>query len=234
MPHILQEIRDHIEQSTPPVQVVFDLDDTLFDAGSRSLRILKKALADPSLHYHTFDLNKKVNKLSSGDMCFLMSETLDNLGVYDKDYINRIKDFWYQHFFTNEFCALDDVFPGSVEYVHSLHEKGASIVYLTGRSAHSMLTGTQEALTAKQLWFKDRCELILKPNSKILDIDFKREAIKELHSKAPIIAAFENEPPNINMMGEELPNATMVFMKTRHFPTEIKVNTPHIITNFIY
>lgn len=109
--------------------------------------------------------------------------------------------------------------PGAVEFARACHEAGAHLVYLTGRDLPFMGPGTFQSL--RDLGFPiglPATELVLKPHPSMPDEAFKRLSAPELARVGHVVAAFDNEPANCNVMRDYYPDAHVVFVETQHTP----------------
>jgi hypothetical protein len=61
-------------------------------------------------------------------------------------------------------------------------------------------------------------ELVVKPRFEMGDSDFKRSVAPELRRLGTVLAAFDNEPLNVNLLLEFHPGATGVFLDTQYAP----------------
>jgi hypothetical protein len=130
------------ENKTPIV--VFDLDDTLLNTGSRNVKIAQEFSQLPG---KTFLAEKKLlAKASLLTVQYATSETLRALGITNGDFLNEFLEFWSERFFSDNYCADDFANEGAVDYVNALTDAGANVVYLTGRNELGMLKGTRESL----------------------------------------------------------------------------------------
>lgn len=214
--------------SNPNSICVFDLDSTLFNVSPRSEKILHEFALD---HKEENLLNLKILHTDWG-----IFETLLRAGyVLDSNeaLLQKLKLEWRQKFFSNRYLHYDVPYKGAVRFVQNLEQKNKSLFYLTGRDVHRMSDGTSEVLNK---WgFPSRSELIhLKPHKDLNDEYFKLDwlcNLQEVNPKSKIYL-FENEPVNINLVGNKLDTVTLVYMNTTHSRIE-NVNVPHVeILNF--
>ena len=214
---VLAEILEHsdeeIARGHEPV-MIFDLDDTIFDAGSRTLAILKSMSVDPELRDDFPDLAQKLTHLVNNDIHYDISDNLDMLTITDKDLRDKATNYWNDRFFLS--CELDAIHPGAKDFVLKSHAKGAHIVYLTGRDEPRMKDCTLESFRLNGLPLDDRAMLMLKPHKDLPDVEFKQTAFKTIEQIGPVIAGFDNEPANVNAMARYFPRAEIVFIETRH------------------
>ena len=64
--------------------------------------------------------------------------------------------------------------------------------------------------------FSDRAVLMMKPDPQIPDVDFKRDAVAGVAGLGEVVAVFENEPANLNVLLAGFPRARGVFLDTIH------------------
>ena len=215
---VLRRCRAQRAHTTPVV--VFDLDGTLMDNRPRTVAILREFAAmcrdrDP-------DLAGNLDRARTIDLSYLLTDSLEALGVvvpHRTSLVAEMQTFWRDRFFADPHLVHDVSVPGSVEYVRACYDAGAVLVYLTGRDLPLMGTGTFQSL--RDLGFPigvAGTELILKPDAAMPDEAFKRMAAPDLARIGHVIAAFDNEPANCNVMLAHYPDAHVVFVDTQHMP----------------
>ena len=104
-------------------------------------------------------------------------------------------------------------------------DAGAVIVYLTGRDLPNMALGSFASL--RDLGFPIGVigtELVVKPTFEMPDAEFKREVAPELKRLGKVIAAFDNEPANVNLFLETHPDCAAVFLDTQYAPNPIALD----------
>jgi hypothetical protein len=92
-------------------------------------------------------------------------------------------------------------------------------VYLTGRDLPGMALGTFKSL--RDLGFPIGtmgAKLVTKPAFDIPDTEFKRGVAGDLGRFGEVIAVFDNEPANCNLLLEAYPACDSVFVDTQHAP----------------
>jgi hypothetical protein len=190
---------------------VFDLDSTLFNVSTRTKKILSEFA---ELHQLEELKNVEVKHEDWG-----IKEAVLRAGYHpdrDLDMLEKLRDFWFERFFTNEYVHYDVPYAGAISYVLELHQAGCEIKYLTGRDQHRMGRGSLEVL--KKWGFP--CEpgqLILKPERSIDDGLFKKNWFIDLERKDyQKIYFFENEPVNINAVLATSPDVEIIFLETTH------------------
>jgi hypothetical protein len=200
----------------PPL-VVFDLDGTLMDNRPRTVAILREFATmcrdrDP-------DLAGNLDRARTVDLSYLLADSLEALGAHRTALVAEMQAFWRDRFFADPHLIHDVAVPGAVEYARACYDAGAVLVYLTGRDLPLMGTGTFQSL--RDLGFPigvAGTELILKPDAAMPDEAFKRMAAPDLARIGHVVAAFDNEPANCNVMRAHYPDAHVVFVDTQHMP----------------
>src|SRR5262249_33597577 len=61
-------------------------------------------------------------------------------------------------------------------------------------------------------------EIVLKPDANMPDEAFKRFAAPSLARVGTVVAAFDNEPGNCNVLFEAFPSCASVLLDTQHMP----------------
>lgn len=212
---VLRKCRTDRAHSTPVV--VFDLDGTLMDNRPRTVAILREFAVmcrdrDPQLA-------ESLQRARTVDSSYLLTDSLEALGAHRTSLVAEMQAFWRDWFFADPHLVHDVALPGSVDFVRACYDAGALLVYLTGRDLPLMGTGTFQSL--RDLGFPigvAGTELVLKPDAAMPDEAFKRLAAPTLARLGHIIAAFDNEPANCNVMLAHYPDAHVVFVDTQHMP----------------
>lgn len=202
-----------------PIKVVFDIDSTLFDVSHRICEILRDFAKLPEVLLKYPKEAETLSKLVPDIDDFGVKRTLARHGFVwpSHDFAFQIVSFWKTHFFANTYLHHDKPYMGAKEFVCALFNAGADISYLTGRDVPRMWNGTLESL--KQCGFpldNDHANLVLKPNSDITDVEFKRNYFKQLGGASNPIWFFENEPANIHEVMEHCPHVKIIFVNTVH------------------
>jgi hypothetical protein len=210
---ILQETLRHVQSGKSP-HVIFDLDDTVFDAGSRTRHILLEVARRSDIKSASPDFFDQLSSLSNDDIRYRVEDNLNMLGVTEKWIRDAAIKTWWDQFF--HICHIDEVVPGAPQFVRELHSAGAVIIYLTGRDRIRMESNTHASLAKHGFPNDSRAKLILKPEPSHCDFKFKREEVTGLAASDLIVAAFDNEPRHVNMMKETVPDAHVVFVDRRH------------------
>ena len=193
---------------------VFDLDGCLFDTRSRQVHIFREFAS----HTGNLDLYAvRTEHFKDWDL----GNTLTNAGVpADRiaAVIDDLKKFWFDRFFTSRYVQFDHAMPGAVDLVNRCRNTGLKVVYLTGRD-ETMRAGTETALI--EFGFPldgGDCRLLVKPDFKTDDTEFKDEALGVIAGMAEPVIFLDNEPANVNKFYERYPESMVVFVETDHSP----------------
>lgn len=223
----LNNVIDEIKQLTAQQRsslVIFDLDGTLFDNRTRTIFILREIselFSDsvPQLAA-AFD---RYHELSIID--YSLETTLRRMKVSNKKEIEFIKQEWGKRFFSDEYQKFDFPLLGAKNYVCRAHAAGATVIYLTGRDVGRMLVGTTECL--RLYGFPVGIEgtmMIVKKRFEQDDELFKKEVSTYLARLGKVVAVYENEPANSNILQAKFPDAASFFVLTQHRPDAPRLN----------
>ena len=195
---------------------IFDLDGTLYENRPRTLRILHAVAA--SLESEHRDDASTILALSWQDLAYRVEDSLRPRGVSEV-VIDRCIAAWRKRFFTDTACSDDIPLRGAVRFVRQCYDRGATVVYLTGRDIPGMLVGTVRTLRDDGFPVGvPRTELVLKPTFEEPDIAFKQRMFDALDELGTVLATFENEPGNANKFLARWPSAYSVFVATQWAP----------------
>lgn len=213
-------LRRILERARPengaPKVVVFDLDGTLLDNRPRTAVILHE-LGRAWASSHPAEA-AQLSAIAPEQLEYLVSDSLAKLG-FSKERIADAVAFWKARFFADDHIRFDEPLPGAVEYTRACYESGAIIAYFTGRDLPQMSVGSWKSL--RDLGFPigvPGAELVLKPQFEMPDAEFKREFGPRLARLGEVVAVFDNEPGNCNVILEQFASAESVFLDTQHFP----------------
>jgi beta-phosphoglucomutase-like phosphatase (HAD superfamily) len=227
---VLRRCRTEKAHATPVV--VFDLDGTLMDNRPRTLAILRE-FAD---RCRTRDaaLAERLEKAQMAELEYLLSDSLERMGAHRHSLVEEMHAFWRDRFFADPHLVHDVAVPGAVDFTRACHEAGALLIYLTGRDLPMMGTGTFQSL--RDLGFPiglPGTELVLKPDAAMADEAFKRGMAPQLARLGHVIAAFDNEPGNCNVMLAHYPDAHVVFIDTQRMPGGPELDPAvHVVRDF--
>lgn len=190
---------------------VFDLDSTLFNVSTRTQRIINE-FAD----LYQLEELKNVQVLAAD---WGIKEAVIRAGLHPdnhREILQKLRDYWFEKFFSNEYLHYDVPYPGAIGFVLELEASGAEIQYLTGRDQHRMAKGTKEVLIKWGFPCKEN-QLFLKSHRSIDDESYKRDWFKTFdHSQYAQIYFFENEPVNVNAVLNAYPHIHVIYIDTTH------------------
>lgn len=214
---LLRRILDRARPSGSSAKVVvFDLDGTLLDNRPRTCAILRELSREwASLHPAESAL---LAKIGPEQLEYLVSDSLTKL-EFSPARVTEACAYWKAHFFADDHIRFDQPLPGAVEFTRACYESGAIIAYFTGRDLPQMSVGSWKSL--RDLGFPigvPGAELVLKPAFEMPDADFKREYGPRLARLGEVVAVFDNEPGNCNVILDQFGSAECVFVDTQHFP----------------
>lgn len=197
--------------------VVFDLDHTLFDGRPRTLVILAEWAA--SIAAEQPAVAAAVGRINLHGIAYLLRDTLAGVGVTDPALVAAAEAYWKPRFFSDSYAQLDVPIAGAPAYVRDLWQRGAVVVYLSGRNADGMLTGTTASLQKWGFPVGVRATaVVLKPSFAEPDETFKKASLDQISALGQVVASFENEPGNLGMMAARWPDALAIFLDTDFNP----------------
>lgn len=217
--HPLVEVSEHVsrEARRSRVAVIFDLDSTLFCVSPRTQHILRSLGEQPefsSQHGAVAEVLRKIDVLPTD---YSVREVLARTSVEPHpEVVEAIRAHWKKYFFSSEFLDRDILYPSANEYVNHLHELGADVLYLTGRSESLMREGTIAALRRENFPLFEDTRLMMKPSEFETDEYFKVKALRELSTDYDHIWFFENEPVIIEDVRHAVPHVHIVFVNSAH------------------
>ncbi len=197
--------------------VVFDLDGTLMDNRPRTAVILRE-LGELWRESHP-EVARTLANAKTDELAYLLTDSLARLGVTKTELVREAEIFWRERFFTDEYLAHDVEVPGASAFARACYEAGGILVYFTGRDLPLMGIGSFASL--RDLGFPiglPGTELVLNPDAAMPDEAFKRMQGPALERVGKVVAIFDNEPGNCNILGEHFPAAHSVLLDTQHLP----------------
>lgn len=222
-----------LQKSNQQTLAVFDLDSTLFDVSPRLERILHDFAELPETQKKypetVFALrNAKTERTDWG-----IRQAIIRAGLHRQttEFHEAVKNYWIASFFTNHYLQYDVVYPGAADYVRRLSNLGCDIIYLSGRDQTGMWDGTVEALKKHNFPLDpDHSQIVLKPVKGSDDAEFKRDWFLGIpQGKFAKIWFFENEPLNVNLIEQHLPEIDILFFESTHSgKAEIPAHLPKI------
>lgn len=228
-----QELQE-LERKNGLGLAVFDLDSTLFNVTPRLEKVLMDYAKNPS-HQKKFPeqipffQNIKILKKDWSIREILIRAGLDG---HHHEFQESVRQYWITHFFSNTALEHDVPYPGAVEFVQSVAQTRAEIVYLTGRDVHRMGEGSKKVL---QKWGfpldENKYRLVLKPHKSLDDAEFKKDWFVALpENKYERIWFFENEPVNIHLIREAKPQVEIFYFDSTHSGrTEAPEDLPRLL-----
>lgn len=214
---VVERVRGLRRSGGPAPVCVFDLDGTLMDNRPRTVAIVHELGA--LWRSRRPDAADACARAAPGDIGYGFVDNLTRIGVVDPDLHEEGLAFWRARFFTDEYQRHDVEIPGAIAFVRACHEAGAVVVYLTGRDLPGMAIGSFKSL--RDVGFpigEIGTELVVKPKFEIPDADFKRTAAPALARLGRVVAAFDNEPANVNVFFDAYPDCVSVFLDTQYAP----------------
>ncbi len=219
--HIREDWRDALRATLARARslgaravLAFDLDSTLFDNRPRQARILRElgeargleGLRACAAHHWRDGWDMRGAMLQ----CGLAPHEVE--AVYDD-----ARRFWYERFFTSDYCVDDVPTEGAAAFTHAVVDTGAQLAYVTGRH-EGMRAGTVECMRRHGLVVPEGAgvHLLMKPTLTESDDAFKREAHARLGTLGTVVAAFDNEPTHVNDYRRRFPEATVFLLATDH------------------
>lgn len=218
---LIQDKIDRHKSKNPgrPQVIIFDIDDTLIDCRYRKLRIFQEFIQEPDIQSRFPEACQLLATLSLEQVCFRVSECLRQIELDHPEFEQELTAYWRRLYFTTPYLLFDEAFPNAVEFVHRCLSFDCQIVFLTGRDEPGMGEGTRRRLTELGFPFPhERVQLILKPDPSQSDLEFKKEALARIDEIGHVIATFENELRNLNMMAEHYPDALLFYRQTLQSP----------------
>jgi hypothetical protein len=219
---ILERLRAEIRQVRRPA-VVLDLDSTLFCVNPRSRSIFAAFLRE---HESPENLWQRVHHhWNEGHHVYSIRETIENvmrdLGEVESlprsyEVWKRFEPYWMEHFFSSRHMDQDRPYNGALDFVRSLFQTGAELIYLTGRDRLSSSEGTLRTLKAHGFPQGENTRLILKPGGRdsMSDELFKQRASELIAQQYDVLLSIDNEPENLLPMAKYFPRAQIVWMLT--------------------
>jgi hypothetical protein len=220
------------DRGKPTPVVVFDLDGTLFDNRPRSCAILKELAESWRSPYP--DVAERLARARAEETAYLLTETLERLGVTDVERVAEAQAFWRDRFFADDHLRYDVPLAGSVDFARACYDAGAILVYLTGRDLPLMGIGSFRSLRDHGFPIGvPGTELVLKPDAAMADEAFKRLEAPKLARIGAIVASFDNEPANCNTILEQNPGCESVLVDTQHLPGAPPLDKGvHVVADF--
>ena len=193
-----------------PGLAVIDIDGVLFDTRHRQIRIVREyaeRMGFPELlpirpeHFEDWS----------------MKTTFIRMGLPQaqaESFAKMIRPFWEEQFFGPTAVLWDEALPGASRWVSDLQDRGATIVYLTGRT-ESQREATLAAFERERFPVLDT-QLVMKAQSSTADHLYKASALEEIALQGRVVLGIDNEPIQINQFAQRFPDAMAIWMNTDH------------------
>lgn len=208
------------------VQVVFDLDDTLFLVRPRK-RVIFRELADTL--DHADPTREALWRLSMMDIPYDVAEALGTVGIHHGPTVKHLTSAFFERFFDGSYTRHDAPNTGAAAYLNHLHANGVDVVYLSARP-EGMMDRTVDTLLAHRFPMAEGSVLLKTSRDAHLgDVEFKGVKAAELATWGKTLAVFDNEPANLNAMYPAMRDATFFLLDTDHSPNPPALEMPTIV-----
>jgi len=223
---ILREALQAIRPERPAA--AFDLDSTILSNKPRQARIVREFGRARGIAALSKCGPEAVVSWDLRDTMRLCGLSADEAERLDAD----VRRFWFERFFTSEYCKEDEPIPGAADYLQRVLRAGGQILYITGRHT-GMEAGTLEAFRRARFPMPDRdqVQLWLKPSLEDDDDRWKEVCHARLLGMSGVASAFDNEPMHVNAYKRAFPDAVVVHLDTDHSgrPVEVRPDVPSIL-----
>lgn len=216
---LLHGILDRVRarRASGPAVVVFDLDGTIMDNRPRVVAILHE-LAEHWAPRHP-EAAACCARATKDDIGYGFIANLRRVGVEGAALHEEGLAFWKERFFGGPHVKHDIEVRGAGAFARAVYDAGAVVVYLTGRDLPNMALGSFASL--RDLGFPIGLigtELVVKPRFETPDLEFKRAVAPDLCRLGTVVAVFDNEPANVNVLLEAHPASVGVLLDTQYAP----------------
>lgn len=192
--------------------LIIDLDGTLVDYTLRTYQIFQKALQELDL---PDKIKKIVNDIKPEDYDYFPKTNFIKLGIKDKSIIDKLTDFWTDHYFTNQYLHYDRQIPGAYDFITCVLSLDINVVYLTGRDDENMGEGTRTWLEKNGFLdnHNSRCRLMMKMDLTIENFESKARNGEKIGKLGQPVLIVDNEPIELETMCGRFPEATPVLVE---------------------
>lgn len=197
-----------------PWLLVFDIDSTLMDTEARNRAILEAAFAEMA------ELAPWKPKIDWRGIGWNVLGPLEAAGFTDERLRARVRAFWQERFFTDEWTLLDRPYPAAADCLRKLKDAAFRLVYLTGRHSPGMEKGTRESFRVHGLPEAEE-RFFFKPSFDEDDLAFKTAACAEIGRLGTVVGTLDNEPANVNLFARAFPDALNLHLRTISSPAAV-------------
>ena len=185
---------------------ILDIDAVIMDVSPRNLRILLEAAkAIPTIR-------PAVEHIRPDEISGNLNEALERYMYLPDSTRGQVSAFWWERFFSDAYVLWDQPYPGIREVLQWLRAESVSLVYLTGRDAPNMATGTIESFRRHGLPVGEGTRFLFKPVFSQPDLTFKRDALNGIGSVRPVSVALVHESEIASMIRETFPGALVALV----------------------
>ncbi len=214
---------------------VFDLDSTLIEVGPRMTQILRDFAKEKKYLGRYPNECRILEKYTHHPEDWSIEHSIERIGLTTSsfDFFKDVMRFWRARFFSNDYLHFDEPLPGANEFLNELHSAGVHISYLTARESNTMLKGTIQSLQKHGFPLHKKNEnLFLKEDLEKGDPEFKRDVLQGMLANYGSVWFFENEPINLRIVRETLPQVRLVYIDSIHSGREAPPTELAIISHF--
>ncbi len=229
----LAQVDSYWKQGRAPV-AVFDLDETLVNSHFRKLlayrdavevlapRFPKEAKAAAALTVYDF------TEVANG---YDITEIFKRIGVTNAAFIKEVDALMLPIYLSDKYMDFDSELPCATAFIRELQLRGVFVYFVSSRYKETQLEGTERSLLRMGMVRKgDSFEVILRPKG-MSSIDFKTQTFQRI-ARQDVALAFENEPENLNAMGDVFPEAGLYFVKGAEMKAEPFRKLPVLIGDY--
>jgi hypothetical protein len=197
------------QEKEKPLIALIDIDSTVMETSSRNLAILKEAARSDFP-----ELARIVDSLDPVALGWNLTSALAGKMAMDEERKKKLRRFWSDRFFVNDWLEHDTPYPGVITFLEKLQKEGLMLLYLTGRDRPNMAEGTIASFRKHGVPFASEEDFIFKPNPEEDDLSFKVRSLDEAASRGKVLLALENEPANANRMYRSFKDALVFCIDT--------------------
>lgn len=225
---IVERVR--VQRASGPAVIVFDLDGTIMDNRPRVVAILHE-LGEHWKERHP-EAAARCAGATKDDIGYGFIANLRRVGVEGAALHQEGFAFWKERFFADPHVRHDVEVRGARAFARAVYDAGAVVVYLTGRDLPNMALGSFASL--RDLGFPIGLigtELVVKPRFETADLAFKRAVAPDLSRLGVVVASFDNEPANVNVLLEAHPASVGVLLDTQYAPDPPPLDPRAVVIN---